>query len=547
MLLEVAQLDTCLQLGQRQVSVVRQLDLYLNPGETLCLVGESGSGKSITALSIMRLLPPIASHPAGEIRLQQRGGNGTENLLALDQQTLTRIRGRRMAMIFQEPMSSLNPVFTIGEQIVEALQFCHPSMTWASARDIAIATLREVQIDDAHERFDDYPHRLSGGQRQRVMIAMALVCEPDVLIADEPTTALDVTVQAEILALIRKLQRERSMAVLFITHDLGVVAQIADRVAVMRDGKIVETGAREQVLFHPEHDYTRQLLAALPENLPAELDTPAAGDVLARVDDLHVHFARRGGLLRTVRSHLRAVDGVSLQIKRGEIVALVGESGSGKSTLGRALVRLIQPTAGDIHFAGTNVTRFSRREFQPYRRRMQFVFQDPLSSLNPRLNIASALCEPMAVHGIGASQEERVELAAKLLEDVQLPREFLWRYPHEFSGGQRQRVGIARALATEPEFIVCDEVTSALDVSVQAELLQLLMKLRRRFDLSLLFITHNISVVEYISDRTAVMHKGKLVEVGDTEQVCGNPAEPYTRRLISAVPRIGTALGGSSL
>jgi peptide/nickel transport system ATP-binding protein len=329
------------------------------------------------------------------------------------------------------------------------------------------------------------------------------------------------------------------MAVLFITHDLGVVAQIADRVAVMRDGEIVETGPRDQVLFRPAHQYTRKLLAALPENLPAVAEVPAAGEILASVDNLAVHFPRRGGLLRTVRSVVRAVDGVSLQIRRGEIVALVGESGSGKSTLGRALVRLIQPTAGDIYFAGTNVTRFSRREFQPYRSRLQFVFQDPLSSLNPRLNIATALCEPMAVHGIGASADERTELAAKLLEDVQLPREYLWRYPHEFSGGQRQRIGIARALATRPEFIVCDEVTSALDVSVQAELLQLLMTLRRQFNLSLLFITHNISVVEYISDKTAVMHKGKLVEFGATEQVCGNPSQDYTRRLISAVPRIG--------
>ncbi len=545
MLLQVTGLQTNLQIGEHSIQVVRDLDLHLRAGETLCLVGESGSGKSITALSIMRLLPAIASHPAGRIGLQRNTGERdtgeADDLLTLDETALGKIRGRRMAMIFQEPMSSLNPVFTIGEQIVEALQFCHPDMSWDAARDIAIETLREVQIDDAQDRFDDYPHRLSGGQRQRVMIAMALVCEPDILIADEPTTALDVTVQAEILALIRRLQLERSMAVLFITHDLGVVAQIADRVAVMRDGRIVETGAREDVLFHPAHDYTRQLLAALPENLPADIASPEAGEVLAGVSDLQVHFPRRGGLFRTVRSYVRAVDGVSLQIRRGEIVALVGESGSGKSTLGRALVRLIKPTAGEIHFDGTNVTGFSRRDFHSYRRRMQFVFQDPLSSLNPRLNIQTALCEPMAVHEIGESAEDRVERAARLLEDVQLPREFLWRYPHEFSGGQRQRVGIARALATQPEFIVCDEVTSALDVSVQAELLQLLMNLRLRFNLSLLFITHNISVVEYISDKTAVMHRGKLVEFGDTDSVCGSPAEEYTRQLISAVPRIRAA------
>lgn len=540
MLLDVSQLETLLQTAGQTVRIVHDIDLHLNAGETLCLVGESGSGKSITALSIMRLLPSMATHPSGAIRLAgDQASAGTIDLLNLDDPQMSAIRGRRMAMIFQEPMSSLNPVFTVGEQIVEALMFCEPSVTWTQARTRALATLREVQIDDPESRFNDYPHRLSGGQRQRVMIAMALIGRPDLLIADEPTTALDVTVQASILSLIKKLQVSKGMAVLFITHDLGVVAQIADRVAVMRDGQIVEQSGVQQVLFAPAHRYTRKLLAALPENLPrAEPPNRESQEILAQVCDLKVHFPQRGGLLRRVKDHIRAVDGVSLDVRRGEIVALVGESGSGKSTLGRALVRLVEPTAGKIIYEGTDVSRFSAKQFRPYRQRLQFVFQDPLSSLNPRLTVAETLCEPMAVHGLGESDEHRIDMAAQLLADVQLPAETIWRYPHEFSGGQRQRIGIARALATQPEFIVCDEVTSALDVSVQAELLQLLVELRSRYGLALLFITHNISVVEYISDKTAVMHRGKLVEYGDTAQVCGSPAHEYTRQLIDAVPRL---------
>ena len=462
------------------------------------------------------------------------------------------VRGRRLSMIFQEPMSSLNPVFTIGDQITEALQISWPGMTATEAREIALQSLHEVQIQNPAQSFNEYPHRLSGGQKQRVMIAMALACQPDLLIADEPTTALDVTIQREILSLISDLQRKKGMAVLFITHDLGVVAQIADRVAVMRHGEIVEQGNLDDVLYQPQHPYTVSLLAALPENLQ-QLTPPAPSEeVVIETRNLKVWFPVRRGLFRRIADHVRAVDDVSVKIHRGEIVALVGESGSGKSTLGRAMVRLLEPTDGEIYYysgAGYAETRATESQpieiggmpvsaLQRYRTDLQVVFQDPLSSLNPRLTIATTLTEPMKVHGIGESNEERIELAGKLLEDVQLPRDYLWRYPHEFSGGQRQRIGIARALAVQPKLIVCDEVTSALDVSVQAELLQLLLQLRRMYSLTLLFITHNISVVEYVADRTLVMYQGKLVEAGDTASVCGDPQHEYTRTLIDAVPRL---------
>ena len=551
-LIQINNLHTVLKSSGGDVHAVNGIDLEINRGETLCLVGESGSGKSVTALSIMRLLPAgIASHPQGEVLLQDDNGDATD-LLTLDNEVMSGVRGRRLSMIFQEPMSSLNPVFTIGDQITEALQISWPGMTATEAREIALQSLHEVQIQNPAQSFNEYPHRLSGGQKQRVMIAMALACQPDLLIADEPTTALDVTIQREILSLISDLQRKKGMAVLFITHDLGVVAQIADRVAVMRHGEIVEQGNLDDVLYQPQHPYTVSLLAALPENLQ-QLTPPAPSEeVVIETRNLKVWFPVRRGLFRRIADHVRAVDDVSVKIHRGEIVALVGESGSGKSTLGRAMVRLLEPTDGEIYYysgAGYAETRATESQpieiggmpvsaLQRYRTDLQVVFQDPLSSLNPRLTIATTLTEPMKVHDIGESNEERIELAGKLLEDVQLPREYLWRYPHEFSGGQRQRIGIARALAVQPKLIVCDEVTSALDVSVQAELLQLLLQLRRMYSLTLLFITHNISVVEYVADRTLVMYQGKLVEAGDTASVCGDPQHEYTRTLIDAVPRL---------
>ncbi len=542
-MLEVTQLKTYLRSAGRTVKAVDDVSFTVERGETFCLVGESGSGKSVTALSIIRLLPPrIVSHPAGAIRFEFRHRDGEiepVDLLRLDEALLCQIRGLRIAMIFQEPMTSLNPVFTIGEQIVEALRLHNPDMSAQAAREQALEALRQVRISNAEQRLDDYPHRLSGGQRQRVMIAMAMACKPDLLIADEPTTALDVTVQADILKLMKSLQHDRQMGILFITHDFGVVAMMADRVAVMKKGRIVEQNRLAEILQRPRHAYTRALLAALPENLPRREKPPIeATRPYIETRDLKVWFPVYKGVLRRHVDDVRAVDGVDLAIRRGEIVALVGESGCGKTTLGRAILQLIRPTAGEVLLDGQAITGLTQRELRPYRKAMQIIFQDPLSSLNPRLTIATTLTEPMAVHGIGESDEERLEIARKTLETVQLKGEHLWRYPHEFSGGQRQRIGIARALVLDPGFIVCDEVTSALDVSVQAEILEMLLDLRRDRDLALLFITHDIGVVEYVSDRTLVMQQGRVVEQGPTESVCGSPQEPYTRKLLAAVPRV---------
>jgi len=542
-LLEVRNLHTWLQSGDHLVKAVDNISFSIPKGETFCLVGESGSGKSISALSVMRLLPQdIASHPHGEILF-----NG-EDLLKLDDNGIRAIRGAQIAMIFQEPMNSLNPVMSIGEQISEALLLHNPDMSDAEAEQRSILALEQVQISNASSRFRDYPHQLSGGQRQRVMIAMALACEPQLLIADEPTTALDVTVQAEILRLMQKLQDDTGMSMLFITHDFGVVAQMADRVGVMQLGKLVETDSCAAVLQNPQHAYTRQLLAALPENLAKPAVTVQSRSRMAawaleqsplvKIRGLKVWFPIKKGFFRHTVDYVKAVDEVSLEIPQGQIVALVGESGCGKTTLGRAVLQLEKPTVGSIELQGQELTGLSNRELRPLRRKMQIAFQDPQSSLNPRLLIETTLTEPMKVHGIGESHEERLELAAQLLESVQLDRDFLWRYPHEFSGGQRQRIGLARALAVNPEFIVCDEITSALDVSVQAEILQLLLQIRAERNLTLLFITHNIGVVEYLSDRTVVMYKGKIVEAGETMQICRNPQHPYTQKLLAAVPRL---------
>ena len=597
-LLEVRDLRTWFRAGGETVRAVDGASFHIAPGETFCLVGESGSGKSVSALSVIGLLPrDLTERCDGQVlfRLDPRPGAPPRDLLRLGDEALMRVRGGHIAMIFQEPMTSLNPVFTVGDQIVEAIRLARPGLGYEEARREAVQALAEVRIERPELRVDEYPHRLSGGQRQRVMIAMAIACRPELLIADEPTTALDVTVQAEILSLMRELQRRRGMSLFFITHDFGVVAQIADRVAVMREGRIVETGALEDMLGRPAHAYTRQLLAAVPENLartsrhhgaaqpglpetpptPAAQEIPRAGgpigntdvpgntgvspaagrrsaitdasetpagttisEALVRIEGLEVHFPIRQGVLKRTVGHVRAVDGVDLRIERGQILALVGESGCGKTTLGRALLRLVEPTGGQVKFDGRELTGLTRREMRPMRRRLQFVFQDPASSLNPRLTVATALTEPMTAHGIGESLDERLDIAARTLVEVQLTRDHLWRYPHELSGGQRQRIGIARALCLRPDFVVCDEVTSALDVSVQAEVLRLLLDLRRERALALLFITHDIGVVEYLSDTTAVMHEGKIVELGPTARVCGAPEHPYTRRLIAAVPRL---------
>lgn len=542
-LLDVQHLQTYLKSGEQLVKAVDDISFQIPKGETFCLVGESGSGKLITALSIMRLLPQgIASHPAGEIWFQG------QNLLSLDDAALRTIRGSQIAMIFQEPMTSLNPVFTVGEQIMEALQLHHPELSDEAAQQRTIDALTQVQMPNPDQRFYDYPHQLSGGQRQRVMIAMALACDPELLIADEPTTALDVTVQAEILKLLRHLQAETGMSILLITHDFGVVAQMAQQVGVMQYGKLVEVGQASQVLTAPQHAYTRKLLASVPENLvkPARssasvtLGTVEQAELppLIQTQAIKVWFPVKKGIFRRTVNHIKAVDDVSLSIPRGQIVALVGESGCGKTTLGRAIIRLESVTAGTIHLDQQDLTALNQRQLRPLRPKMQMVFQDPQSSLNPRLLIATTLTDPLKVHGIGKTEAERIELAAQALESVQLKRDYLWRYPHEFSGGQRQRIGLARALVLNPEFIVCDEITSALDVSVQAEILQLLLKIRDERNLTLLFITHNISVVEYLSDEIVVMYQGKIVEQGQTADVCRNPQNPYTQKLLAAVPRL---------
>jgi peptide/nickel transport system ATP-binding protein len=543
MLLSVKDLRVQFGQGGSMETAVDGLSLDIQEGETYCLVGESGSGKSVTGLALMQLLPKDAVRvPSGQAlfspRSQDPGGVVGVDLLSLSEPEIQQIRGARISMIFQEPMTALNPVLTIGEQVMEPLQL-HLGMDEVAARARAIELLAQVQMPDPERRLAEYPHRLSGGQRQRVMIAMAMACEPDLLIADEPTTALDVTIQAQILTLMAELQQRRRTALLFITHDLSVVAQIADHIAVMQKGRIVESGPRDQVLYRPRHAYTRQLLAALPSALKRASFTPrpAAEEPLVSIRHLKVYFPVRRGVLQRRVDDVRAVDDVSLDIERGRVLAVVGESGSGKTTLGRALLRLLPHTDGEIRFHGTDLCRLTRRQMRPFRRQLQIVFQDPQSSLNPRLTIATALTEPMAAHGIGGDHRERLRIAAETLERVGLQPAMLSRFPHEISGGQRQRIGIARALVLGPELIVCDEVTSALDVSVQARVLALLDELRGEFDLTYLFITHNIDVVRFFADEVAVMHRGHVVERGTVAAVCDAPRHEYTRQLLAAVPR----------
>ena len=547
------------------LKAVDGVSFHINPGETFCCVGESGSGKSISALSVMQLVPrPPGYYAGGDIWLRGENGGPDQNLMGMGEKEIRSIRGRRIGMIFQEPMSSLNPVYTIGDQIGEVLQL-HMGMNGKEARARTIELLKQVQIRDAESTVDEYPHRFSGGMRQRVMIAMAMACEPDLLIADEPTTALDVTIQAEILRLIRELQERKGMSVLFITHDFDVVAEIADHVAVMRYGKVVEQGTKAEVLRKAEHPYTQELLAALPRNLKAKRDAqraakpvveveeaapsdhvavehavPDAPETVLKVKDLRVWFPVRKGILSKVVDHVKAVDDVSFELPRKQILAVVGESGSGKTTLGRAILQLIPPTAGSVDFEGRELVGMPTSDLRKMRRDMQIVFQDPYSSLNPRMTIGAMLTEILNVHGIRTAKSEQQDLAADLMRRVELDPSMLRRYPHEFSGGQRQRIGIARALVPNPRFIVCDEVTSALDVSVQAKLLQLLLDLRDQLGLTYLFITHNLGVVEYLADETLVMYKGKIAERGKTEQIVNDPQDPYTKRLLAAVPRMET-------
>ncbi|TMI97148.1 MAG: ABC transporter ATP-binding protein [Bacteroidetes bacterium] len=544
-------------------AALKNISLSVNRSEILAIVGESGSGKSVTALSILKLLASTARFSSGEIIFSEDGNNEI-HLTRLPNKELQKIRGNKIAMIFQEPMTSLNPVFTCGNQVAESIQL-HKKISTSKAKQQAIEWFRKVKLPEPEKVFSKYPHQLSGGQKQRVMVAMAICCKPSLLICDEPTTALDVTVQKNILQLIKELQEEQKMGVIFITHDLGVVSEIADKIAVMYKGKIVETNSRKEIFTNPQHPYTKGLLACRPvfhqkgERLPVVSDfletpnnTPQAIDkppklentvvsgqsspVLLRVKDLSVWFPVKKNLLGKSLSFTKAVDNVSFEVIKGETLGLVGESGCGKTTLGRALLRLIEPTAGEIIYNGIDLTKKTGHEIISLRKDIQLVFQDPYSSLNPRLTIGSAIIEPLKVHGQYKSEKQRRERVMDLLEKVNLESKHFNRYPHEFSGGQRQRIVIARALALNPSFIICDEPVSALDVSVQAQVLNLLNDIKKEFGFTTIFISHDLAVVRYISDRIMVMHKGQIVEQGNADDVYYHPKNEYTKNLINSIP-----------
>tara|TARA_Y100000588_G_scaffold6601_1_gene7901 strand:+ start:177 stop:1829 length:1653 start_codon:yes stop_codon:yes gene_type:complete len=507
------------------VDAVRHISFDIGEGETVALVGESGSGKSVTALSVLQLLPyPVARHPSGSVRFQG------DEVMGADEAALRGIRGNRISMIFQEPMSSLNPLHTVQKQIAETL-ILHKGLSEAEARARVLELLKLVGLANAEQRLTAYPHELSGGQRQRVMIAMALANEPDLLIADEPTTALDVTIQAQILKLLKDLQAEFGMAMLFITHDLGIVRKIADRVCVMREGEIVEAGETASLFADPQHEYTQRLLAAEPKG--SKIAPEESAPLIIEGDDVKVWFPIKKGLLRRTVDHVRAVDGISVTVRAGQTVGVVGESGSGKTTLGMALLRLEQST-GDIRFEGRDIQALSVSDLQPLRRQMQVVFQDPFGSLSPRMSIGEIIAEGLRIHDPDGNAASRDAKVVEALQDVDLEPDSRFRYPHEFSGGQRQRIAIARAIVLRPRFIVLDEPTSALDMSVQAQIVDLLSDLQRKYGLAYLFISHDLKVVRALSDHVIVMKDGKVVEQGATEAIFDNPVEPYTKALMAA-------------
>ncbi|RDV04458.1 ABC transporter ATP-binding protein [Undibacter mobilis] len=531
-LLKVENLSVAFGVGAHEVHAVRGVSFAIGKGETVALVGESGSGKSVTALSVMKLLPyPPARHPSGSILFKG------QELLSMPEDEIRKVRGNDITIIFQEPMTSLNPLHTIEKQIGEVL-LLHKGMTGQAARTRIIELLTQVGIPDPEGRLQSYPHQMSGGQRQRVMIAMALANEPDLLIADEPTTALDVTVQAQILKLLKDIQTRLGMSMLFITHDLGIVRKLADRVCVMQRGEIVEQGPVEEVFTKPQHAYTQALLAAEPKPDPAPPKPDAP--LVVRTDDLKVWFPIKRGVLRKVVGHIKAVDGVSVELRKGETLGVVGESGSGKTTLGLAILRLIS-SDGPIVFMGEQLQGLKFKEMRPHRRQMQIVFQDPYGSLSPRMSVSDIIEEGLWVHHAKMDDAERERRVVAALEDVGLDPATRHRYPHEFSGGQRQRIAIARALVLEPTFIVLDEPTSALDMLIQAQMVDLLRDLQKKRDLTYMFISHDLRVVAALASRLLVMRNGKMVEEGAAAELFKNPKSDYTRALFAAAFRIETA------
>tara|TARA_B100001750_G_scaffold16228_1_gene11277 strand:- start:14045 stop:15811 length:1767 start_codon:yes stop_codon:yes gene_type:complete len=576
-LIEFKNLITEFHVDGEITRAVNNISFEVNKGEIVGVVGESGSGKSVTSLSAMRLIPsPPGIIKSGEILYHKN--NKIIDLLKLPEKEMQNYRGNNIAMIFQEPMTSLNPVFTCGYQVMEAIML-HQKMNKEEAKSLTIKLFEEVLLPRPSNIFDSYPHQLSGGQKQRVMIAMAISCQPELLIADEPTTALDVTVQKTILELLIKLQKNRGMGIIFITHDLGVIAELADKVIVMFKGKIVEQGSVGEIFKNPKHPYTKGLLACRPpldnryKFLPTIKDFMSQDEndnliekeksvssfikkiiikkeerkdslkkiynnnILLDVKNLKTYFPIAGAGFGKTKSYVKAVDDVSFNVFKGETLGLVGESGCGKTTIGRSILRLINPTAGEVFYKGQNISKLHDKEFNSLRKEMQIIFQDPYSSLNPRITIGEAIMEPMTVHKLFRSKKERKEKVLELLKKVGLKEDFYFRYPHEFSGGQRQRVGIARALALSPKFIICDESVSALDVSVQAQVLNLLNDLKKEFNLTYIFISHDLSVVKYMSDRMVVMNNGEIVEQGDSDEIYYNPKKKYTQKLISAIPK----------
>jgi microcin C transport system ATP-binding protein len=531
-LLSIRDLSVAFRHGGRETLAVDRVSFDIGKGETVALVGESGSGKSVTALSILKLLPyPAARHPSGAITFKG------QDFLQSSERDMRRVRGDDITIVFQEPMTSLNPLHTIEKQIAEIL-LLHRGLTGAAARARVIEVLGQVGIPDPQSRLGAYPHQLSGGQRQRVMIAMALANEPDLLIADEPTTALDVTVQAQIIELLKDVKKRLGMSLLFITHDLGIVRKIADRVCVMKEGKIVEQGLVERVFTAPEHPYTRALLAAEPKPDPAPPQPDAP--VVLEATDLKIWFPIKRGLMRKVVGHIKAVDGVSIALRKGETLGVVGESGSGKTTLGLAILRLIS-SDGPIVFMGHELQGLRFKQMRPYRRDMQIVFQDPFGSLSPRLSIAEIIKEGLNVHRPEMSERQRDTLVIQALTDVGLDPDTRFRFPHEFSGGQRQRIALARAVVLEPTFVVLDEPTSALDMLIQAQMVDLLRALQKRRNLTYLFISHDLRVVAALASRLVVMRHGKVVETGDAAELFKNPKTDYTRALFAAAFNIESA------